>query len=104
MKDVHLRYEDDQLMPDCPFALGTVIKSLSAQSTNNSWVPQFVNRWMTDMMHKLLKLQDFSIYLDTNCQMLGDLPLDELEVGIILFALRIFILFPDAGCASTADV
>ncbi|ELT97897.1 hypothetical protein CAPTEDRAFT_149660 [Capitella teleta] len=96
VKDVHLRYEDDQLMPDCPFALGTVIKSLSAQSTNNSWVPQFVNRWMTDMMHKLLKLQDFSIYLDTNCQMLGDLPLDELEshLGDLLSQEHEYIIQP----------
>ena len=38
IRDVHYRYEDDLLNPACPFALGVVIKELSAQSTDGAWV------------------------------------------------------------------
>ena len=38
VKDVHLRYEDDTTIPRCSFACGVTIKSLSAQSTDASWV------------------------------------------------------------------
>ena len=36
--DVHLRYEDDVTIPGVTFACGILIKSLSAQSTDGSWV------------------------------------------------------------------
>lgn len=38
VKDVHLRYEDDKTNPSCPFACGVIIKNLSVQSTDASWV------------------------------------------------------------------
>lgn len=38
IEDVHIRYEDDELIPDHPFAFGIVIRSLSAQSTDSEWV------------------------------------------------------------------
>ena len=38
VKDVHLRYEDDVTIPGTSFACGITIKSLSAQSTDSSWV------------------------------------------------------------------
>ena len=38
VKDVHLRYEDTTTIPGCSFACGVVIKELSAQSTDGTWV------------------------------------------------------------------
>jgi hypothetical protein len=38
VKDVHLRYEDNVTIPGSSFACGITIKSLSAQSTDSSWV------------------------------------------------------------------
>jgi len=38
VSDVHIRYEDTVTNPSCPFSFGVVIKKLSAQSTDSSWV------------------------------------------------------------------
>ena len=38
VKNIHLRYEDDQTLPGNPFACGVTIKSLSAKSTDKDWV------------------------------------------------------------------
>ncbi|KAL5009745.1 hypothetical protein ScPMuIL_012050 [Solemya velum] len=79
VKDVHFRYEDDQLNPSCPFACGVTIKSLSAQSTDGTWIPKFVSRNSVDMMHKLVDLQNFSLYFNTDTKMVGHLPMSELS-------------------------
>ncbi|KAK3583966.1 hypothetical protein CHS0354_033760 [Potamilus streckersoni] len=78
VQDVHIRYEDDQLNPACPFAFGVIIKKLSAQSTDGTWAPKFVSRYDADMMRKLVDLQNFAMYLDTNAVLLGDLTCSEL--------------------------
>ncbi|KAL3882451.1 hypothetical protein ACJMK2_028789, partial [Sinanodonta woodiana] len=78
VQDVHIRYEDDQLNPSCPFTFGVIIKRLSAQSTDGTWVPKFVSRYDADMMRKLVDLQNFALYLDTNAMLLGDLTCSEL--------------------------
>ncbi|WAR08719.1 VP13D-like protein [Mya arenaria] len=78
VSDVHLRYEDAITNPSCPFACGIVIKSLTAQSTDDSWTPKFVSRSVVDLMHKLVDLRDFSIYVDTNTTLVGDLPRDKM--------------------------
>lgn len=44
VKEVHLRYEDSELIPSCPFACGVIIKSLSAQSTDGQWVSHRLSR------------------------------------------------------------
>ncbi|CAC5356846.1 VPS13D [Mytilus coruscus] len=72
IKDVHIRYEDDQLIPSCPFAFGIAIKSLSAVSTNGKWEMKFVSHDETNMMHKRIDLENFSVYLDTHATMLGN--------------------------------
>ncbi|KAL4233287.1 Vacuolar protein sorting-associated protein 13D [Mactra antiquata] len=73
IKDVHIRYEDDTTNLNCPFSFGVVIKNLSAQSTDGNWVPKFVSRDNVEMMHKLVDLQNFSLYFDTNTTLVGDL-------------------------------
>lgn len=35
----------------------------------------------SDMMHKLIDLQNFSVYLDTNATMLGNLSMSDLSVS-----------------------
>ncbi|XP_013405463.1 vacuolar protein sorting-associated protein 13D-like isoform X2 [Lingula anatina] len=73
VNNVHIRYEDNQTIPGCSFACGIRIKSLSAQSTDGSWVPKFVHKAEAGVMHKLLDLQDFSIYWDTDAKLCGDM-------------------------------
>ncbi|XP_059165407.1 intermembrane lipid transfer protein VPS13D-like [Physella acuta] len=79
VKDVHLRYEDDKTNPSCPFACGVIIKNLSVQSTDASWMSKFVSHYEADKMFKLVDLKDFGIYCDTNVSMLGNLPMSELS-------------------------
>ncbi|KAK3098591.1 hypothetical protein FSP39_021054 [Pinctada imbricata] len=74
VEDVHIRYEDDTLIPTCPFAFGIVIKKLSAQSTDKDWTTNFVKGDGTDIKYKLAELDNFSMYLDTNTTLIGDLP------------------------------
>ncbi|XP_064629557.1 intermembrane lipid transfer protein VPS13D-like isoform X2 [Lineus longissimus] len=74
INNVHLRYEDDCTVPGSTFACGIIIKSLSAQSTDGQWVPKFVSRDNSDVMHKLVDLQNFSIYWDDGVELIGDLP------------------------------
>ncbi|XP_052810385.1 intermembrane lipid transfer protein VPS13D-like isoform X2 [Mya arenaria] len=83
VSDVHLRYEDAITNPSCPFACGIVIKSLTAQSTDDSWTPKFVSRSVVDLMHKLVDLRDFSIYVDTNTTLVGDLPRDKMADSLL---------------------
>ncbi|OWF52509.1 Vacuolar protein sorting-associated protein 13D [Mizuhopecten yessoensis] len=78
IKDVHIRYEDDELIPNFPFAFGITIKSLSAQSTDEAGTRKFVSNSLADMMYKLVDLQNFSCYLDTDAKMLGSPPISEL--------------------------
>ena len=55
-----------------PFAFGLTIRQLSAQSTDGDWRPQFVSQTDTDVMHKIWRLKDFSLYLDSDIEILVD--------------------------------
>nr|XP_002733622.2 PREDICTED: vacuolar protein sorting-associated protein 13D-like [Saccoglossus kowalevskii] len=78
IRDVHIRYEDSTTIPNQSFAFGITITKLSAQSTDGSWVPKFVSRDSSEMMYKLVELQDFALYWDLNPEFIGDLPMTEL--------------------------
>ena len=69
IKDVHLRYEDDQT------ALGVMIESLSAQTCDQSWSPKFVYRdpllGQLDAF-KLVSLVGMSAYLDAESTRFGE--------------------------------
>ncbi|XP_054856929.1 intermembrane lipid transfer protein VPS13D isoform X2 [Eublepharis macularius] len=72
IQDVHLRFEDDIKNPSQPLAFGICIKNVSAQNA--------VNEPVEDLMRKKqLDIADFSIYWDTNCTLMGDLPPGELQ-------------------------
>ncbi len=43
-------------------------------------VPKFVSRYDAEMMHKLLNLENFSVYWDVGIEMFGHLPQADLAV------------------------
>lgn len=64
LDNIHVRYEDDVSNPDSPFAFGFTLDSLHAQSCDGNWEPAFLTVG-DDVIHKLLTLQNLSIYLNT---------------------------------------
>ncbi|XP_044308193.1 vacuolar protein sorting-associated protein 13D isoform X3 [Varanus komodoensis] len=72
IQDVHLRFEDGITNPSQPFAFGVCIKNVSVQNAVNEPVEELMKK-------KQLDISDFSIYWDTDCALLGDLPPGELQ-------------------------
>uniref|UniRef100_A0ACB8EE41 Vacuolar protein sorting-associated protein 13D n=1 Tax=Sphaerodactylus townsendi TaxID=933632 RepID=A0ACB8EE41_9SAUR len=72
IQDVHLRFEDDITNPSQPLAFGICIKNVSAQNAVNEPVEELMRK-------KQLEIADFSIYWDTRCTLMGDLPPGELQ-------------------------
>ncbi|CCD24807.1 membrane morphogenesis protein VPS13 NDAI_0D04940 [Naumovozyma dairenensis CBS 421] len=66
IKNIHIRYEDmDSVFSKDPCAFGLTLKQLSAVSTNEDWEPSFIE--LTQIItHKLLTLDSFSAYWNTN--------------------------------------
>lgn len=64
LDNIHVRYEDDVSNPDSPFAFGFTLDSLHAQSCDGNWQAAFLTVG-GDVIHKLLTLQNLSIYLNT---------------------------------------
>lgn len=78
IKDIHIRYEDECLSQDTSFACGIIIHHLSAQSTDEYWIPKFVMKDKANVMCKLLEIGGLAIYWDTDTELLGHLPIYEL--------------------------
>ncbi|XP_042687544.1 vacuolar protein sorting-associated protein 13D isoform X3 [Centrocercus urophasianus] len=72
IQDVHLRFEDDVTNPLQPFAFGVCIKNVSMQNAVFEPVEKLMRK-------KQLDVADFSIYWDTDCTLLGDLPPAQLQ-------------------------
>ncbi|KYO48964.1 vacuolar protein sorting-associated protein 13D isoform D [Alligator mississippiensis] len=72
IQDVHLRFEDGVTNPSQPFAFGICIKNVSMQNAINEPVEKLMRK-------KQLDVADFSIYWDTDCTLLGDLPPVDLQ-------------------------
>ncbi|XP_026776549.2 intermembrane lipid transfer protein VPS13D isoform X3 [Pangasianodon hypophthalmus] len=72
IQGVHLRFEDDFSNPEKPFAFGVCIKNVSAQNSSKEPTQKL-------MRQKQLEIEEFSVYWDTQCTMLGDLPLAEIQ-------------------------
>uniref|UniRef100_A0A8C3LM71 Vacuolar protein sorting 13 homolog D n=1 Tax=Chrysolophus pictus TaxID=9089 RepID=A0A8C3LM71_CHRPC len=72
IQDVHLRFEDDVTNPLQPFAFGICIKNVSMQNAVFEPVEKLMRK-------KQLDVADFSIYWDTDCTLLGDLPPAQLQ-------------------------
>ncbi|XP_064028258.1 intermembrane lipid transfer protein VPS13D isoform X4 [Pogoniulus pusillus] len=72
IQDVHLRFEDGVTNPLQPFAFGVCIKNVSMQNAVFEPVEKLMRK-------KQLDVADFSVYWDTNCTLLGDLPPGKLQ-------------------------
>ncbi|XP_028308916.1 vacuolar protein sorting-associated protein 13D isoform X3 [Gouania willdenowi] len=72
IQGVHLRFEDDFSNPEKPFSFGVCINNVSAQNPSKE---------TTQKLHrqKQLEIKDFSVYWDTECEMLGKLPTNEIQ-------------------------
>ncbi|XP_056409596.1 intermembrane lipid transfer protein VPS13D [Hyla sarda] len=72
IQDVHVRFEDGVSDPKHPFAFGVCIKNVSVQNASREPVEILIRK-------KQLEVEDFSVYWDVSCRLLGDLPLGELQ-------------------------
>ncbi|KAK0134325.1 Vacuolar protein sorting-associated protein 13D [Merluccius polli] len=72
IQGVHLRFEDDFSSPGKPFAFGVCINNVSAQNSTKEPVQKLERQ-------KQLEIQDFSVYWDTECEMLGNLPVSQIQ-------------------------
>uniref|UniRef100_A0A8C4H619 Vacuolar protein sorting 13 homolog D n=1 Tax=Dicentrarchus labrax TaxID=13489 RepID=A0A8C4H619_DICLA len=72
IQDVHLRFEDDFSNPEKPFSFGVCINNVSAQNPFKESVQKLLRQ-------KHLEIQDFSVYWDTECEILGKLPANQIQ-------------------------
>ncbi|KAM6982880.1 intermembrane lipid transfer protein VPS13D isoform 1-T1 [Tautogolabrus adspersus] len=72
IQDVHLRFEDDFSNPEKPFSFGVCIYNVSAQNPSKESVQRLLRQ-------KQLEIEDFSVYWDTECEMLGKLPANQIQ-------------------------
>ncbi|XP_018606143.2 vacuolar protein sorting-associated protein 13D isoform X2 [Scleropages formosus] len=72
IQGVHLRFEDDSSNPSKPFSCGVCIKNVSAQNTTKEPAQKLLRQ-------KQLEIEEFSVYWDTECSMLADLPTAEIQ-------------------------
>ncbi|KAK7492083.1 hypothetical protein BaRGS_00016747 [Batillaria attramentaria] len=61
IRHIHVRYEDTVTNPDHPFACGVMLKQILLCSTDAKWEPKG-SCTSPNMLHKLLKLDDLSVY------------------------------------------
>ncbi|XP_048417069.2 intermembrane lipid transfer protein VPS13D isoform X1 [Stegostoma tigrinum] len=78
VRNVHLRFEDNSTEPDHPFAFGICIKSVSVQNAEDELIEKSIRK-------KRLQIEDFSIYWDVDCELLGDIPPTELQEAMDYF-------------------
>lgn len=72
IKNIHLRYEDKScLFSKYPCALGVALKEFSAVSTDDQWVPKFIETAQA-LSHKLFKMDSLCCYWNTNSTFLLD--------------------------------
>lgn len=64
IKNIHVRYEDEGVLTDSPYALGLTLDELSAVSTDDQWKPSFISITQS-LSRKLLMLKNFSCYMNT---------------------------------------
>ncbi|KAJ2642431.1 Vacuolar protein sorting-associated protein 13, partial [Coemansia sp. RSA 1694] len=67
IKNIHVRYEDGVSNPEHLFAVGATLGELSAVSTDAEWRQTFLHD-SGSVIRKMLKLAQFSMYWDTDCQ------------------------------------
>lgn len=66
IKNIHIRYEDmDANLSKDPCSVGITLNELSAVSSDSNWKPSFISITQ-DTTHKLLTLDSFCLYWNTN--------------------------------------
>lgn len=65
IKNIHIRYEDFDCYTKTPYAFGITLDELSASSTDENWIPNFIQQIST-LSRKLLLLKSLTIYMDTS--------------------------------------
>lgn len=65
IKNIHVRYEDESVLCENPYALGFTLDELSASSTDENWEPSFISITQ-DLTRKLLMLRSFACYMSTD--------------------------------------
>ncbi|OAA57995.1 vacuolar protein sorting-associated protein vps13 [Niveomyces insectorum RCEF 264] len=70
VKNIHVRYEDSISAPGHPFALGVTLEEFSAVSTDESWLPAFIQTAVKST-HKLVTLGALAVYWNTDTHLLG---------------------------------
>lgn len=77
IKNIHVRYEDDSVFTEDPYSFGFTLAELSAVSTDESWLPTFISG-LTAHTNKLLTLDSFEIYMNTEFESIYSEDTDEL--------------------------
>mmetsp|Transcript_42623 Transcript_42623/g.69117 ORF Transcript_42623/g.69117 Transcript_42623/m.69117 type:complete len:1016 (-) Transcript_42623:377-3424(-) len=103
IKNVHIRFEDEKIIPTKPFSSGFVLHSMTVQSTDQSFesrkVPPQVGR---KVVYKALRIKGFGIYLNTDTTLSesflegkGILPVPQQvpESGWVLSPLDVSVFF-----------
>ncbi|XP_022794312.1 vacuolar protein sorting-associated protein 13A-like [Stylophora pistillata] len=75
VRNIHIRYEDSVTNPTAPFSIGATLENLSAESTDENWVPSIVGE-SVKIVHKLVKLDSLALYWNTKDD-IGKLPTQE---------------------------
>ncbi|XP_026223935.1 vacuolar protein sorting-associated protein 13D isoform X3 [Anabas testudineus] len=72
IQGVHLRFEDDVSNPEKPFSFGICINRVSAQNPSKESIQKLLRQ-------KQLEIENFCVYWDTECEMLGKLPANQIQ-------------------------
>jgi vacuolar protein sorting-associated protein 13A/C len=65
IKNIHIRYEDFGCYTKIPYAFGITLDELSAVSTDENWVANFIQN-VSNISRKLLLLKSLTIYMDSS--------------------------------------
>ncbi|CAG8543869.1 1688_t:CDS:10, partial [Acaulospora colombiana] len=76
INNIHIRYEDKLSDPGHPFSVGFTLSEFSAVSTDENWVPTFIEG-ETSSINKLITLGSLAIYWNTDSRSLAGAPTKE---------------------------
>ena len=76
IKNIHVRFEDQNSHSSAPFSLGLTLSNLSAVSTDGNWNEAFIDD-PTKPTHKLAKLDSLAMYWTPKSSSLRGLPADQ---------------------------
>lgn len=64
IRNIHIRYEDEDAFSKYPYAVGATLNELSAVSTDGEWIPSFIEG-VSSISKKLMTLDSLTVYWDT---------------------------------------